>query len=164
MYSGSPTCVKTITAKKVPETECASYTAKKNDTKKKHCPYASLCKKSVERTSQKTRTFYVLARAIAPVRRRWSLISWHGMFHNNDCLAGAPNSEIGDHPHPTRGEQPDEIVENDVGGGFMANMPVTIGIDVELETLQLHDVLIRNVIHRHRGKIRKARPGQNRGK
>ncbi len=86
------------------------------------------------------------------------------MFRENDRLDIASNGEICHHPHPTRGEQRYQVVEDSVSGRFMADLPVTVCIDVKFEALELHDLLIRYVVGRNRGKIREAGPGTEAGK
>lgn len=93
-----------------------------------------------------------------------SLVSRGRVFRENDRLDIASNGEICHHPHPTRGEQRYQVVEESVSGCFMADLPVSVGIDVKFEALELHDLLIRYVVDRYRGKIRKAGPGTEAGK
>jgi len=85
------------------------------------------------------------------------------VFRENDRLDIASNGEICHHTHPTRGEQRYQVVEDSVSGRFMADLPVTVCIDVKFEALELHDLLIWYVIDRNRGKIRETGPGTEAG-
>jgi len=85
------------------------------------------------------------------------------VFSEDNRLDIASNGEICDHPHPTRGEQRYQVIEDGVSGCFMANLLVAIFIDVEFEALELHDLLIWYIVDRNCGKIREAGPGTEAG-
>src|ERR1035438_8816803 len=92
-----------------------------------------------------------------------AMVSHHCVFDEDNRLDITPNGEIRDHPHPTWGEQLYQIVEDSVCGCLMADLPVTVCIDIELEALEFHNLLIRHIIDRNRGKIREAGPGAEAG-
>src|ERR1017187_5749952 len=92
-----------------------------------------------------------------------TLVSRYCVFNEDNRLDITPNGEICDHPHPTRREQLYQIVEDSVCSRFMADLPVTVCIDVELEALEFHNLLIGYIIDRNRGKIREAGSGAEAG-
>jgi hypothetical protein len=86
------------------------------------------------------------------------------LLSKHDCLDIATHREISDHSHPARGEQGDQIVEDHIGSGLVADLPITIFVDVKLQAFELDDILIWHVVYGDCGKIGKARPGTEAGK
>src|SRR4051812_1593236 len=75
----------------------------------------------------------------------------------NDRFDVSPNIEVADDLHLPGVQQLHEIIENDVHDVLVEDPAIAILIDVELEALQLHAPVARNVLDEHRGEIRKAR-------
>src|SRR2546421_11828538 len=85
------------------------------------------------------------------------------VFGEDDRFDIATYREISNHTHPARGEQRDQIVEDGVSRRFVADLPVTIFIDIELQGLQFYHVPVWYVVNGNGGKIGKARPGTEAG-
>ncbi len=81
------------------------------------------------------------------------------MLGENDCLDIATDREISNHTHPTWREQSYQIVEDGIGCCLVTDLPVTVFIDIEFQTLQFDDVLIGHIVDNDGGKIWEARPG-----
>src|ERR1700730_14496526 len=88
-----------------------------------------------------------------------SLVCRCGILGEDDGLDISTDREVSDYTHPARREQGDQIVEDHVGRRFVTDLPIAVGVDVKLQTLQLHDLLARHVVNGNGGKIREARPG-----
>ena len=85
-----------------------------------------------------------------------SLVFWCHMFGEDDRLDIATYREVSNYTHPARGEQRNQIVEDRVGSGFVADLPVAIFINIELQALQFYHVLAWYVVDGNGGKIGKA--------
>ena len=53
------------------------------------------------------------------------------MFGKDDRLDIPTNREIGDHTHPARGKQCNQIIEDRIGCRLMADLPIAIRVDVQ---------------------------------
>src|SRR6266849_7770974 len=69
---------------------------------------------------------------VAPVFRAWSLVIRRSMFGEDDRLDIAAYGEIGDHAHPARREQRNQVIQYGIGCRLVADLAVAIFIDVEL--------------------------------
>ena len=78
------------------------------------------------------------------------------MLGEDDRLDIATHIEVGDHAHPAWGEQGDQVVEDRIARRLVADLPLAIAVDIELQTLQFDDILIWHIVNADRGKIGKA--------
>lgn len=78
------------------------------------------------------------------------------MLGENDRLDIATDRKISNHTHPAWREQSYQIVEDGIGGCLVTDLPVTVFIDIEFQTLQFDDVLIRHIVDDDGGKIGEA--------
>ena len=69
---------------------------------------------------------------VAPVFRAWSLVIRRSMLGEDDRLDIAAYGEIGDHAHPARREQRNQVIQYGIGCRLVADLAVAIFIDVEL--------------------------------
>src|SRR5262249_4841460 len=95
-------------------------------------------------------------RQVAPEFGTWSLVVGLAMLAEDDSFDIASDGEISDNTHPAGSEQCNKVVENRIGCRFVADLAITVGIDVELKAFKLDNQWTRDVIDDDGSEIGKA--------